>query len=177
MKLINILRKCWSYLKEKINKNKCDWFVYIYDVISRGFKSIGFVLIVLLLIIYWKDIDILGTTRKMVAKYAEFRTIDNRIAFTSTIDSTQEPATESDKNVYQNGSLVFITDKVYNLTPENCFIDKMFVQSTPNYQGEFLYNKTKIKITNIQGYIEMLFTKGGFEGPLVQGVKCEIINN
>lgn len=154
-----------------------DRFIHIYDITSRLLKTIFFLLIVFLLIVYWNDLDLLKTSKKLIERIAEFKTVEQQIAFRTEDLIPPDSSTDKNRNVYQDGNVVFTTDKIYNLEINNCFIDKMLVQSTPRYKDDFSYNGVRFKITNIRESIGLLIENNKAEGPVVRGVQCEILEN
>ena len=78
--------------------------------------------------------------------------------------------------VYQFGQLVFTTDKPYEISGDTIMFDKLLLKGRPDYEKNFLYAGTEIKITaTINEYIGLLVSNGSVEGPVLRGVQCQIV--
>jgi len=170
--------KASSFVKNKLSKSRLkgiiEQFSYCYDVISKVLKT-GFVFLIFsLLYIHWDKIDAYQTQLNLIEGYVA---IQSNEVETTKPTKPEDPVIEIDKDhIYQDEKIIFTLYKEQDLSTESCFFEKLLVNGTPDYKGEFMYKDVKFKITNIQEYIGLLIGEGKAEGPVLKGVQCVILN-
>jgi SAM-dependent methyltransferase len=77
--------------------------------------------------------------------------------------------------IYQFGQLVFSTDSPYEIKGDTLVFDKLLLKGKPDYEKTFVYAGAEIKITHIGAYIGLLVSGGSVEGPVLEGVRCQVV--
>lgn len=77
--------------------------------------------------------------------------------------------------IYQFGQLVFSTDRPYEITGDTVVFDKLLLKGKPDYEKAFLYAGAEIMIVHIETYIGLLVSGASVEGPVLKGVRSQVI--
>ncbi len=181
-----------------------SWFNSAYDLSARIVKLLLFVVATVLLLWKWPPIDWGRTSTGLVEKYTPLQ-VQPQVSFapptgavapaapparsagrpsepapgppppsTPTSPSATSPGTDY-LGIYQFGQLVFSTDRPYEIKGDTLVFDKLLLKGKPDYEKTFLYAGAEIKITHIEAYIGLLVSGGSVEGPVLKGVRCQVV--
>ncbi|KKU48403.1 hypothetical protein A3H10_03215 [Candidatus Uhrbacteria bacterium RIFCSPLOWO2_12_FULL_46_10] len=81
----------------------------------------------------------------------------------------EEPTNE----IYKDGKVVGITDKLYTLNSTEITFDDVLVKG--DLSGVLNYNGKNIQVIQIDTAIGMEVTQNGARGPVWKGVKCKVL--
>lgn len=182
-----------------------SWFNSAYDLSARIVKLLLFVVAIVLLLWKWPYIDWGHTSTDLVEKYTPFQVQKPQVRSalptgavapaappassagrpsqpapgppppsTPTSPSATSPGTDY-LGVYQFGQLAFSTDRPYEIKGDTILFDKLLLKGKPDYGKTFLYAGAEIKITHIEAYIGLLVSGGSVEGPVLKGVRCQVV--
>ena len=76
-------------------------------------------------------------------------------------------------NIYKSGTVVGVTDKVYDLQLGQSLFQEILVRG--DLSGDLEYNGHKIRITKAETAVGLLVDDRGARGPVWQGVTCEVL--
>ena len=181
-----------------------SWFNSAYDLSARIVKLLLFVVATVLLLWKWPYIDWGRTSTGLVERYTPLQ-VQPQVGSappTGAVAPAAPPASSAGRpsqpasgrpppstptspsatspgadylGVYQFGQLVFSTDRPYEIKGDILVFDKLLLKGKPDYEKTFLYAGAEIKITHIEAYIGLLVSGGSVEGPVLKGVRCQVV--
>ena len=157
-----------------------ETFNRVFDFLARLIKLGLFIVAILLLSWRWSYVDWSRTATELIKKYTPVQVQEPPTSATSTTISVQltPPVARPPIDylgVYQFGQLVFTTDKPYEVREDTVVFEKLLQKGRPDFDKNFLYAGAEIKITAINEYIGLLVSGGSVEGPVLRGVRCQVI--